>query len=293
MFKSWQNTKPLTKGIITILISALGFALMALFMRFAQGVPLAEKAIFRNLITAFVSGYVVYKTKVPFCGKKQNRLILIIRSICGLLGILFGIYIIDHLVLSDVDMMGKLTTFFLIILSAIILKERPSVKQWLLCALAFAGCLLIIKPSFSSSFYPYFIGVLSAVFTAGAYLCLRILGDAKHSESPNTIVFFFSSFSVLVLLPFVIFNFQPLSLENLFYLIMSGLSATLAQFSVTLAFKYASAKEISIYSYASVIFAGLFDYLIFNRLADNLSLIGYVIIFISGFLMHLVNKNQK
>lgn len=33
---------------------------MALFMRLAGELPLAEKAIFRNAITALISGYIIW-----------------------------------------------------------------------------------------------------------------------------------------------------------------------------------------------------------------------------------------
>lgn len=68
----------------------------------------------------------MWKNRQLFFGYAENRLLLLSRSITGLLGILCGVYIIDHLVLSDVDMIGKLTSFILIILSAIFLKESIS-----------------------------------------------------------------------------------------------------------------------------------------------------------------------
>ncbi|WP_427838688.1 hypothetical protein [Actinobacillus pleuropneumoniae] len=60
MINFWNHISPLMKGIICILLSALGFSLMALFMRLAGELPLAEKAIFRNAITALISGYIIW-----------------------------------------------------------------------------------------------------------------------------------------------------------------------------------------------------------------------------------------
>ncbi|MDD0824575.1 EamA family transporter [Mannheimia sp. AT1] len=207
----WHSFSPLLKAILCILLSALGFALMALFMRLSGELPLAEKAIFRNAITALISGCIVWKNKERFWGMAANRPLLIARSISGLLGILCGVYIIDHLVLSDVDMIGKLTSFILIILSAIFLKEKASLLQYLLCLVAFVGAIFIIKPAFELKFIPYLIGLIGAFFAAVAYLCLRLLSKTAEVESPNTIVFFFSAFSTLILLPFVIINYIPLT----------------------------------------------------------------------------------
>ncbi len=101
---------------------------MALFMRLAGELPLAEKAIFRNAITALISGYIIWRNKQSFLGQAENRTLLLLRSITGLLGILCGVYIIDHLVLSDVDMIGKLTSFILIVFSAVFLKEKAPLR---------------------------------------------------------------------------------------------------------------------------------------------------------------------
>ncbi|OOR99984.1 hypothetical protein B0187_04035 [Haemophilus paracuniculus] len=289
----WQKLSPLHKGVITILISALGFALMALFMRLAGDLPLAEKAIFRNGITAMISGYIVWKNRALFWGKLQNRGMLILRSITGLLGILCGVYIIDRLVLSDVDMIGKLTSFMLIVLSAIFLKERVSLMQWGLCLVAFVGALFIIKPAFEVQFVPYLVGLLGALFAALAYLCLRLLGKPERAESPHTIVFFFSAFSTLVLIPFVIYDFAPLSWQQFVYLVLSGLTAAVGQFGVTLAYRYAAAKDISIYSYASVLFSAMLGAVFFAQYPDLLSLFGYLLIFGSGWVMFYQSKRGR
>ena len=293
MMNFWNRISPLVKGIICILFSALGFSLMALFMRLAGELPLAEKAIFRNAITALISGYIIWRNKQSFLGQSENRIILLLRSITGLLGILCGVYIIDHLVLSDVDMIGKLTSFILIILSAIFLKEKASLVQWGLCLLAFVGALFIIKPALEIRFLPYFVGIIGAIFAALAYLCLRVLGQRSKPETSNTIVFFFSAFSTIVLLPFVFLDFVPITAIQINYLVLSGMTATVGQFCVTLAYKYAAAKDISIYSYASVLFSALLGALIFEQFPDGWSILGYLIVFISGLLMFMFTRTNR
>ncbi|GAB1669787.1 TPA: DMT family transporter [Mannheimia haemolytica] len=213
----------------------------------------------------------MWKNRQLFFGYAENRLLLLSRSITGLLGILCGVYIIDHLVLSDVDMIGKLTSFILIILSAIFLKERASLLQWILCLIAFIGALFIIKPAVDIRFMPYLVGVIGSVFAAIAYLCLRLLAKTKKVESPNTIVFFFSAFSTLILLPFVAIDYVVLTNLQTIYLVLAGVTSAVGQFCVTTAYKYAAAKDISIYSYASVLFSAILGLLFFEQYPDMLS----------------------
>ncbi|HDL6111682.1 TPA: DMT family transporter [Mannheimia haemolytica] len=235
----------------------------------------------------------MWKNRQLFFGYAENRLLLLSRSITGLLGILCGVYIIEHLVLSDVDMIGKLTSFILIILSAIFLKERASLLQWILCLIAFIGALFIIKPAVDIRFMPYLVGVIGSVFAAIAYLCLRLLAKTKKVESPNTIVFFFSAFSTLILLPFVAIDYVVLTNLQTIYLVLAGVTSAVGQFCVTTAYKYAAAKDISIYSYASVLFSAILGLLFFEQYPDMLSWLGYAIIFVSSWLMFVLTKKQS
>ncbi|MGV6988030.1 DMT family transporter [Testudinibacter sp. P80/BLE/0925] len=283
----------LSKGIAAMLISALGFTVMAVCIKLAGDLPVTEKSIFRNAIAALLSGYLVWKNRTSFIGHKQNRRTLVLRSVFGLFGVLLGFYSIDHLLLSDADMIMKLSPFILIALSALFLQERVTPRQILLCLVALLGVVLIIRPfadSMQTALSAYLIAILGAVFAAAAYLMLRVLALSPKVESPYTIVFFFSCFSTLALLPPVLWQFKPMSLQQLGYLLLSGVMATVGQFGITLAYRYASAKEVSIYSYASVLFAALFSVLLFGQYPDWFSWGGYLLIFLSGYWMYRLNR---
>src|SRR5690606_13386202 len=117
-------------------------------------------------------------------------------------------YAIDHMILSDADMLNKLSPFLVIVFSAIFLREKPARYQIIALVIALLGTLIIIKPQFSIDMIPYLIGIASAVFAGGAYTVLRVLG---HREKYYTVVFYFSFFSTVVLLPFILFSYEPMS----------------------------------------------------------------------------------
>lgn len=258
-----------------MLVSSLGFAIMTVFVKLSGDLPSIQKTFFRNIISAIIAfGFVVYHKESLF-GKKENQKLLLWRSIFGTLGIIFLFYAIDHLVLSDADMLNKLSPFLVILFSAIFLKERVLPYQMVTIGFAFLGMLFIIKPSFSVDFIPYGVGVLSAVFAAAAYTLLRVLGS---KEKFYTVVFYFSFFSTVVLLPFLIIFYEPMTGQQLLYLLLAGLFATVGQFGITLAYKYAPARDISIFSYATVVFTTMLSFTIFGEGPDKYSLIGYVMI---------------
>ena len=56
------------------------------------------------------------------------------------------------------------------------------------------------------------------------------------------------------------------------------------------AYKYAKAKEISIFDYSNIVFSALISFMLFGTLPDYLSVVGYIIIFTVSLYMFLYNK---
>ena len=276
-----------TKGIIFIVVSALGFAMMSAFVKLAGDLPSFQKTFFRNLVSCIIAAVFIIKNKESFFGKKESQKILVLRSIFGTIGIVFNFYAIDKLVLSDANMLNKLSPFFVIIFSALFLKEKINIKQSIAIIIAFLGALFIIKPTFNLDIIPSLIGVIGAVCAAAAYTCLRVLGG---KEKHYTVVFYFSLFSTIAIFPFMIAVYKSMTMTQLIYLILAGIFASIGQFGVTLAYKYAPSKEISIFDYSNIIFSAIISFIIFGDFPDYLSTLGYIIIFSASFYMFLYNK---
>ncbi|MUV38985.1 Solute carrier family 35 member G1 [Lentibacillus sp. JNUCC-1] len=278
------------KGILLLLLSAFGFSIMAAFVKLAGDLPSIQKTFFRNFVSAIIAlGFVIYNRESLF-GKKENQKVLLLRALFGTLGIVCFFYAIDHLVLSDADMLNKMSPFLLIIFSAIFLKEKAMPYQIITVIIAFAGMLFIIKPAFSLDVVPYLLGFLSAVFAAAAYTFLRVLGNR---EKYYTIVFYFSFFSTVVLLPFLIAFFEPMSWKQLTFLLLAGVFATMGQFGITLAYKFAPAKDISIFFYSTVLYSTIISIVFFEQVPDVYSLIGYVVILSAMVYMFLKGRQQS
>ena len=275
------------KGIMYIIASAFGFALMSACVKLAGDLPNFQKVFFRNLVSAVVALYLIIKHKGSLVGKKENRKLLILRSTFGTLGVILNFYAIDKLVLSDANMLNKLSPFLVVILCAIFLKEKINMTQMSSIIIAFIGALFIIKPTFSVEVIPYIGGLMGAVFAASAYTCLRAIGNKEESY---TIVFFFSMFSLIVTLPIFLYVYEPMQLSQLIYLLLAGVFASLGQFGITLAYRFAPAKEISIFDYSNIIFSAILSIFVFSQMPDVLSVFGYVIIFSAAFYIFLYNK---
>ena len=276
------------KGIIFILLAGFGFALMGLFVNLAGNIPTMQKAFFRNIVPVFIAGAGLRGIGEKIKLNRGDIKYLILRAVFGTTGIVCNFYALDHMKLSDANMLNKLSPFFVIIFSFIILKEKISIFQGLAVFGAFMGALFIIKPTGDVSALPALIGALGGVGAGAAYTMVRILG--KRKVNGNLIVFFFSAFSCLVCLPFMIIKFAPMNLYQTAMLILSGVAAAIGQLAITKAYCYAPAKEISIYDYNQIIVSALLGFVFLNQLPDMYSFIGYMIIFGMGIWMYFYNR---
>ena len=283
--------KQRTKGIFCLILAAFFFTCMNLAVRASGDLPSVQKSFFRNFVAMFFALILLLKDKTPLRPEKGCLLGLVLRSAFGTIGILCNFYAVDHLVLADATILNKLSPFAAAFFSVFLLKERIHLKQALIILTAFIGSLFVIKPSFTDfSFLPALIGLTGGICAGIAYTFVRYL--TKKGEKKSFIVFFFSAFSCAVTLPSLILNFHPMSEKQLLILLLAGLFAAGGQFSITAAYSYAPAREISVYDYMQVFFAAVLGFLFFAQIPDILSVLGYIIIITAGLSSFLISRKE-
>ena len=289
-----------TKGIIAIIISAFGFSLMALFVRLCDdvGSPVSafQKGFFRNVV-AFAIVFVVFwrsrgrdapaPTLACPSGAGTSRprrvwALLLLRATLGTAGIFAHFYALGHITIAEGLTLNKSAPFFTVLFAWMFLGERANWRQLGTLVLAFAGVVLIAKPGFAGAeAFPLLIGLLSGVCAGGAYACVRAL--RRQELSPAFIILFFSAFSCLASVPFMVHRFDPMTAGQVVVLLGAGVGAAIGQFGITLAYGYAAPKDIAVFDYSGILFAAAFGFLFFGQVPDLLSVAGFVAIILAAF----------
>lgn len=264
------------KGILFILLAALGFAFMSFFVKLAGNVPTMQKAFFRNIVAVLIASVSLVRYKGSLHVDKRDYLPLFLRSLFGTIGLIFNFWAISRLALPDANILNKMSPFFAVLMSIFILGERPNSMDILTVIVAFVGAMFVVKPTTGLASLPAIVGLIGGMCAGTAYTFVRKLG--KHNVPGPLIVFVFSAFSSIVCLIPMLMDYQPMTFIQLLCLILAGCSAALGQFSVTAAYTFAPAKEISVFDYSQVIYAAILGFLVFHEWPDRMSLIGYVLI---------------
>lgn len=278
------------QGIIFIVISAFFFALMNLFVRLAGDLPTMQKAFFRNLVAAFVALALLLRRPSQFRTAKGNWPSLLIRAAAGTLGVVLNFYAIDKLTIADASVLNKLSPFFAILFSFFLLKEKPSVAEWIAVAVAFAGSVFVVRPTLTPEVLPALAGVVGGMMAGLAYAFVR--KASAGGAARNLIIFVFSAFSVVVLLPFLIIQYRPMEWWQLLYLLLSGAAAAGGQIFITAAYAKAPAKEISVFDYSIVLFTAVLGFFILGQIPDRLSYVGYAIIIAGALIVWLYHLRR-
>ena len=311
-----------TKGTLCLIASAFGFAMMGMFVRLTDdlGGPIScfQKGFFRNVVAVIIAAGLFWprglsrdlkglasgrlqhqdsrfsktsspshlptSSPSPFSIFHSTFYILLLRSVLGTAGIFLNFYAISHIPLADAMMLNKLAPFFTVAFSWVFLGERLRLAQGACLAGALLGAACVVKPGFAAvSMFPALCGLAGGISAGGAYACVHALG--RRQVDPRLIVLFFSAFSCLASVPFMVADFAPMTLPQVGALIGAGATAAMGQFGVTAAYRFAEPRSIAAWDYTNILFAALFGLLLFEQVPDALSLIGFVAIVVSALML--------
>ena len=278
------------KAIILILISSLTAALASTAIKEAGVLPFYEKSFFRNLVTVATTVFIIIRSNNSFFGRKGNRKFLILRALFGTLGVWCSYYAINHMLLANAIVLGKLSPFFVILFSFIFLKEGIKKYHIVAMVIAFIGVLFIVKPSGHMNIMISLVAIASGVFGGIVATFLRFLRSKEH---PNTIVFFYAFASAILSIPFMVFyKFEMPSMHQFIALMLAGVFSSCTQFALTTAYKHAPAREISVFGYSNVVFITFIGFIVWNNIPDRYSLLGYVFIVVASVGMFIYNSKK-
>ena len=259
--------------------------------------PVFQKAFFRNLVAIVMSYIMLARSPEKFKIKKGSLPSLFMRAGFGTIGVIANFYAISNTNMSDAMMLNKLSPFFAMLTSIVVLKEAADGFQWAAILTAIAGAVFVVKPTFlfgnlgvnQTDMFPLAIALIGGICAGIAYTFLR--KATLKGERGIVVVAFFSTFSCIALIPFIIFTYQPVTLLQFFFCVMTGVSACFGQIFITSAYAACPAKEISIYDYSTVIFTALLGLIVLGELPDILSILGYAIIIGASVMNYLYNNN--
>ena len=211
--------------------------------------------------------------------KSKNIKMQIFRSVLSVFESGFFVLSFKYLSLADAHSVGSLAPVIVVALSAIILKERVSTKTWIAIFIGFIGVLIILRPT-SSIFDSKALLPLVAAFVLGLYQIIT----KKVSEYDSTEVsLFYTSVVGIIIMSFLASSFwKPIDTSSYILFLSIGVFFSLGIYLQIIALSRARASIIQPFHYTLIFWAIILGYIFYDDVPDFFTLIGALVITISG-----------
>lgn len=272
-----QQNPPLAAGLITlatVFIAATTLLAKALGTE-TLGPPLHPLQIShgRFVFAFFVISSVVVALRFRL-QRPQWRLHLG-RTSCGWLGITLMFAAVAHIPLADATAITFLNPVFGMVLAIPLLGERVGPWRWGAAGLALMGALILLRPT-AGSFQPAALLALAAAGVIGLELIFIKLLAGR--ESPMQVLWFNNALGMTIASIAVLPVWQVPTLAQWGALIALGSLMACAQACFINGMARGDASFVAPFSYATLIFATLYDFLGFGEVPDLVTLCGALII---------------
>ena len=288
------------RGIVYMLLAALGFSLMGGAAKLLKGSFGAGQLVFwRNAVglIVLIAGFLVR----PPVNKGGKFHLLIFRGMMGTTALYTLIYCILHIPLGTAMTYNLTSALFIAVFSFLLFHEYHGRIVLLAVLLGFLGMLMIYKPAMHYPWYYHVAGLVSGITAALAYITVNRLAGYYDSR---VIVLAFIGTGVLVPTVFMILQWVlqippddvffiqwkwPAGIEWL-YVLWLGLAALFGQYFVTMAYGADKAGVVSAIGYANIIFSVFIGMMLGDAFPDWMSLLGILLIISSGVIISLVKR---
>jgi len=284
-------------GLRYMLLSALGFALMAVCVKLvhARGIPVLEIVAARALVSLVLSYIDVRRKKISLFG--THYYLLLARGAVGAAALVSVYSAVTILPLAEATVLQYLHPMFVAILALLFLGERFNVQLVFVIGLSFVGVLFVVEPPWvfggaasSLNSFGVTMALLGAFGSAIAYVLVRKLSALEDS---SVIIFYFP----MIALPMSIILLGddavwPGDAYTWLLLLLVGVFTQVGQVGLTKSMQTEAAARATAFSYVQVLFALVFGVIVFNEWPSASALIGAALI-ISGALLNVFLKQKK
>lgn len=275
------------------ILAVIAFFCMALF-GICTKIALQTASVIEVSFYAYLSGTAILAIGILPKGlqflKSEHYPGLIGRAVFGLTASFLYSLSINYIPIVNGTLLFNTAPIFIPLLSIAVLNAKIEKKIWLAVALGFLGIIAIIKPTEAIFSQPgNLIGLASGLSLAIAYMLMKQLTATEPGER---IIFYYLGIGTCLQIPFM-GSTKELDVKSYGFAVLSGILLLIAQLLLVKAYKYATAAQVGIYQYASVVFVGLINWLLWNAVPNAWDLIGVLLVTIAGFIIIRSGNGNK
>ena len=282
-----KKSNPYTYGIILILLTYLSFGILDTIQKTAVQYHSVFVLLFVKYTFCLIfSFFIAKKNNVKNYYLSNNYKIQITRCILSVCEACFFVLSFRYLALADAHTIGSLSPVLVVFFSYLILREKINLATWVAIGISFFGVILIMRPGLTI-FNPYLvIPLLAAFFYSLFQIATRL--NAQYDDN-ETMLFYNGLIGVIITSILSIFFWQPLHSFSFIFFIFLGFFFCMGLFLQIKALSITPASVLAPYNYTIIVWAILFGLVVYKEIPDIFTIIGAIIIVVSGLFLSLIH----
>jgi len=177
--------------------------------------------------------------------------------------------------LTTIYTLSYTSSLFMIVLSALILKEKITKEKWVAVAIGMIGVLIAIRPG-SNVFEVAGLVVLFGTFLGSLNkILIRRLAATEHSLAiaiyPNVTM-------ILVTFPFLINTWTPLSWHDWGFFAIVGTITAAGQYAIAQSLRFAQGSTLAPIDYSTFLWVVMLDFFWWEKTPDLYTVLGATVI---------------
>jgi drug/metabolite transporter (DMT)-like permease len=187
----------------------------------------------------------------------------------------------------DVTAISFITPLFTVIAGWFFTKEQLNAKMIQGLLVGFIGVLIIIRPGFAEIGKAEILALCTAIIWAFTDVVVKI---QSRSEGLYNQTFINTALMILFSAPLALMVWKQPNIEQIYYIIITGVLFLINNLTLTLSYKYADFIIVAPFSFTRLIFTSLFAFIFFNEVINGWEICGTIIIAISNIYIIYVER---
>ncbi len=266
--------RPLS-GVIWMIVTGLCFvAVTALVKSLGKEVPAAQGAFLR-----YILGLVFI---LPILGRmlaarpsRPGLGLFWLRGVAHALGMICWFYALARITIAEVTAMNYLAPVYVSLGAVVLLGETFAIRRLTAIVAALIGAVVILRPGFRELSTGHLAMIFTAILFAISYLIAKKMSGRFDA---SVIVGWLSVTVAVVLAPFAVAVWEPVTAEQVFRLFLIAACATVGHYCMTRAFRAAPVSVTQPAAFLQLVWAVLTGMVFFGEPADIWVMLGGAII---------------
>ena len=224
--------------------------------------------------------FLIVLPKLPDVAKSQYPKLQILRSVVLMAATCLFFLSISKIGLAEATAIMDINPVLITLGAFLFLGEKIGPRRILGIIVSMVGALIIIRPGTDVFTIYAVLPLIAAVCYTTYNLTTRFVGNR---ESPWTSLLYSALCGAVVFSCIVPFFWQPVSLFAAGLMVLLSLCGTFSQLMLIKALAIGEASLLAPFAYIGLIYATIWGFIFFGEFPDEWSIVGAIIIAISGF----------